>query len=310
MSTDFGLQAKPVSTAKPARRAANDRRVGWSFVLPSLLVVAAITIFPTIYSFWISLHKWEPTIKGHPFIGFENYAALFRDPRFLHSLGITALLVGLGVFLELAFGFLFAHYVASDRAASHRVIVTLMLLPVMVMPVVVGYTWRLLWDAQYGPINQAIGWVLGRPFQLVWLGQTNTALVAILVTEIWQWTPFMFLVFYAGLMSLDQEVLEAAAIDGANAWHKFWRIVVPLMTPIIIVTVLIRALDAIKAFDVIYTLTAGAPGTSTETVSFYIYKAGYTFFRLGFGAAASLVMLLILSFFLTLLLRRLRQQLA
>lgn len=293
--------------AAPGRAAARRRRTGWVFVVPSLLIVAAITIFPTIYAFILSFRRWEPTSRDHSFIGFANYAELFRDDRFLHALGITAFLVVAGVTIELILGFMFANYLTSD-GRSHRWIVTLMLLPVMVMPVVVGYTWRLLWDAQYGPINQMIGWVLGRPFQYTWLGQTNTALFAIVVTEVWQWTPFMFLISFAGLMSLDQEILEAAAIDGAGWWNKLWRIVVPLMMPILVVAVLIRALDAIKAFDVVYTLTGGSPGTSTETASFYIYKTGYQFFRLGFGAAASIIVLLILSVVLSFLLRRLRRQ--
>jgi multiple sugar transport system permease protein len=184
-----------------------------------------------------------------------------------------------------------------------------MLLPVMVMPVVVGYTWRLLWDAQYGPINQLIGWVLGRPFQVTWLAQTSTALFALIITEIWQWTPFMFVIFYAGLTTLDPELFDAASIDGASGWRKLWDITIPLMRPIIIVAVLIRGLDALKAFDLIYTLTGGAPGTSTETISYYIYKTGYQFFRLGYGAAASFILLIALSILLTFLLKVLRSAL-
>ena len=118
-------------------------------------------------------------------------------------------------------GFVFADFVAKGAAWPSARLSALMLLPVMVMPVVVGYTWRLLWDAQYGPINQMIGWIIGRPFQYTWLGQPNTAMFAILVTEIWQWTPFMFLIFYAGMLSLDQEIFEAAEIDGASAGSSF-----------------------------------------------------------------------------------------
>ena len=116
----------------------------------------------------------------------------------------------------------------------------------------------------------------------------------------------MFLIFFSGLATLDQELFDAADIDGASGWDKFWYITVPLMRPIIIVALLIRGLDALKAFDIIYTLTGGAPGTSTETISFYIYKTGFQFFRLGYGAAASFVLLIVLAIFLTYLLRVLR----
>jgi multiple sugar transport system permease protein len=281
----------------------------WLFVLPSLTVILLVTIFPTIYSIGLSFFKYEPTLKETPFIGLGNYAELFRNDRFIHAAGVTALLVIIGVFIELVFGFWFANFVHGS-ARGRRIIVTLMLLPVMVMPVVVGYTWKLLWDAQFGPINQIVGWVIGRPFIFTWLGQPSTAVFAMIVTDVWQWTPFMFLIFYAGMAGLDAELYEAAELDGASGWQQFWRMTVPLMRPIIIVAVLIRSLDAIKAFDVVYTLTGGAPGTSTETVSFFIYKAGYQFFRLGFGAAAAVVMLIVLTIALTFLLRILRRSMA
>lgn len=296
------------ATSRPAVRHKKNW-LPWLFVAPSFLIVLLVTIFPTLYSVWLSLHKWEATLKDKPFIGLGNYQALLTDGRFLHAALVTALLVVVGVALQMAFGFVFADFVAKGTF-GHRLIVGLMLLPVMVMPVVVGYTWRLLWDAQYGPINQMIGWIIGRPFQYTWLGQPSTALFAMLVTETWQWTPFMFIIFYAGMLSLDSEVFEAAAMDGASAWQQFWRLTVPLMRPIIAVAVLIRALDALKAFDVVYTLTGGGPGTATETLSFYIYQVGYQFFRLGYGAAGAIVMLICLSVLLTYLLRVLRRLLA
>lgn len=274
----------------------------WLFVAPCLIVILLVTVFPTVYSFILSLYKWELTLKDKPFIGLQNYVQLLQDDRFLHSSLITALIVGLGVTLEFALGLGLAQSLMGNMKGK-RLIVALMLLPVMVMPVVVGYTWRLLWDAQYGPINQMIGWVIGQPFQYTWLGQTSSAIFAVLVTEVWQWTPFMFLIFFAGLSTLDQELFDAADIDGAGAWSKFLYLTLPLMRPIIIVAVLIRSLDALKTFDLIYTLTGGAPGTSTETVSFYIYKTGFQFFRLGYGAAASFILLFVLAVLLTYLLK-------
>jgi len=278
-------------------------------VAPSLAIVVAVTIFPTLYSLYLSFFRWEPTLADKPFIGFGNYQELFSTGRFVNALAVTALITIVGVALELAVGFWFADFVLADRRGQ-RLVVALMLLPVMVMPVVVGYTWRLLWDAAYGPINQILGWILLRPVEYTWLGQTSTALLAIIVTEVWQWTPFMFLILYAGMSTLDGEIYEAAEIDGAGTWQQFWRMTVPLMLPIVIVAVLIRAVDSIKMFDVIYTLTGGAPGTSTETASYYIYQVGYQFFRLGYGAAASIVLLLILSVLLTFLLRALRSRMA
>ena len=288
------------------RLSRQNQRGPWLFVLPTLIVILAVTIFPTFYSLGLSFFKWEPTLKDKPFIGFKNYLELFSTDRFLHALYITAIIVIVGVFVELVLGFAFAYFLQNTRMRGKRLVIGVMLLPVMVMPVVVGYTWRLLWDTQYGPINQVIGWVIGKPFTFTWLAQTPSAIFAILVTEIWQWTPFMFLVVYSGLATLDPELFDAADIDGASGWNKLWDITIPLMRPIMLVALLIRGLDALKAFDIIYTLTGGAPGTSTETISFYIYKAGYQFFRLGYGAAAAFVLLIILSVLLTYLLRILR----
>lgn len=281
------------------------RLTPWLFVAPCLIVILLVTIFPTIYSLGLSLFQWEATLQEKPFIGLGNYTQLFRDSRFLNSILTTIIVVVVGVSLELILGFGLAQVLVGDLRGK-RVVVTALLLPVTVMPVVVGYTWRLLWDAQYGPINQIIGLVIGQPFQYTWLAKTPTAMFAILVTEIWQWTPFMFLVFLSGLTALDPELFEAADIDGASGWDKFWLLTIPLMRPIIIVAVLIRGLDALKFFDVIFTLSGGGPGNSTETISFFIYQVGYQFFRLGYGAAASFILLIFLVVLLTYLLRMFR----
>jgi multiple sugar transport system permease protein len=299
------MSTNAATRSEAGRLRRQKRLLPWLFVLPTLIVILAVTIFPTVYSLGLSLFNWEATLKVKPFIGLGNYIRLLSDSRFVHSVGVTALLVTVGVFLELVFGYALAQFFISDKR-SHRALVAMMLLPVMVMPVVVGYTWRLLWDAQYGPINQMIGWIIGRPFQLTWLGRTDTALFAILVTEIWQWTPFMFLIFYAGLSSLDMELFDAAKIDGASTWGQIRHLSIPLMKPLIVVAVLIRSLDAIKAFDLIYTLTGGAPGTSTETLAFYVYKVGFQFFRLGYAAAIAFVLLITLSIVMTFLMRFLK----
>jgi multiple sugar transport system permease protein len=274
----------------------------WFFVLPCIVIIMLVTIFPTIYSFGLSFTKWEISLPNRPFIGFGNYIALFKDARFLHSAFITAIVVVVGVGIEMILGFGLGQ-ILSVPMRGKRFFVAALLLPVMVMPVVVGYTWRLLWDAMYGPINQIIGWIIGRPFEFTWLAHTWTALFAVLVSEIWQWTPFMFLVFLSGIVSLDPEIFEAADIDGASGWDKLRYLTFPLLRPIIIVALLIRGLDALKFFDVIFALTGGAPGNSTETISFYIYKTGYQFFRLGYGAAASFVLLIALILILTYLLK-------
>jgi multiple sugar transport system permease protein len=297
-------------SVRPARNLLSYRSrkklVPWMFVLPCLVIILFVTIFPTIYTLGLSFTKWEIHSPDRPFIGFNNYLELFMTPRFRNSLLVTAIVVVCGVGVELVLGFALAQLVTGIKV-GRRILVSAFLLPVMVMPVVVGYVWRLLWDAQYGPINQVIGWIIGRPFYFTWLGQRWTAIFAILVTEIWQWTPFMFLIFLSGLASLDPELFEAADIDGASRWKKLWYLEIPLLRPIIIVALLIRGLDALKFFDIIFTLTTGGPGTSTETIAYYIYQTGYQFFRLGYGAAASFIMLIVIAVVLTYLMKLFRK---
>lgn len=298
----MGVAAKVAEPKTGAPGLRRKRLTPWMFVAPCLIVILLVTIFPVLYSLGLSFTKWEIALQEKPFIGFGNYIELFETARFWHSLLITGIVVVVGVGTEMFLGFSLAQMLVGEMRGK-RIIVAALLLPVMVMPVVVGYTWRLLWDAQYGPINQIIGWIIGRPFTYTWLAKPATAMVAILVTEIWQWTPFMFLVFLSGLAVLDQEVFEAADIDGASGWDKLRYLTVPLMRPIIIVALLIRGLDALKFFDIIFTMSGGGPGNSTETLSFYIYQVGYQFFRLGYGAAASFVLLVVLAVVLTYLLK-------
>ena len=154
-------------------------------------------------------------------------------------------------------------------------------------PIVAGYGWRMLWDTQYGPINQLLGWLLGRPLTLVWLINSKTVYFSLIVTEVWQWTPFMFLALLAGLVAISPEIHEAAAIDGAGRWQRFWQITLPLIRPLMLVALLIRALDVFKIFDTVFSLTFGGPGTFTETITLYVYLLGFRNFRLGYTAAVA-----------------------
>jgi multiple sugar transport system permease protein len=169
------------------------------------------------------------------------------------------------------------------------------MLPVMMVPVVVALGWRLLWDSQFGAINHILSFILRRDIDITWLTNKWTALFAILVTDVWQWTPFMFLILLAGLSSLNPELYEAAALDGAGWWQELREITLPGLAPVIAVAIIFRALDAFKIFDQIFMLTQGQPGTSTETISWYIYQVGYKFFSMGYAAAISYLLVIFLT---------------
>jgi multiple sugar transport system permease protein len=162
----------------------------------------------------------------------------------------------------------------------------------------------MLWDNQFGPINQVLSWIAGHEVNIIWLGHRNTALVAITVTDVWQWTPFMFLVLLAALSSVNPELYEAAALDGAGWWDALRDVSLPGIARVIAVAILFRGLDAFKVFDLVYMFTQGGPGTSTESISWYIYQLGFKFFRLGYASAVSFVVVIIMTIIATLYVAR------
>ena len=180
-----------------------------------------------------------------------------------------------------------------------RFVIPLLMLPVMMVPIVVALTWRMLWENQYGAVNYLLSQVLGRDINIVWLAHKNTALVAMVVTDLWQWTPFMFLVLLAGLSGVNPELYEAAALDGAGWWQLLRDISLPGIAHVVAVAILFRALDAFKIFDLVFMFTQGGPGTSTESVSWYIYQLGFKFFRMGYASAVSYLVLILLSILAT-----------
>ena len=262
---------------------------------PTIGVILALGIFPLLYSLVLSFQRRD---LQHPnedqFVGLGNYAAALVDPRVLSAMTNTLLLVVVGIAIQFVLGLGLA-LVVVDELRGKRFIIPLLMLPVMMVPVVVALGWRLLWDSQYGPINQILSIILRRDVDILWLTQKWPALFAILVTDVWQWTPFMFLILLAGLSSLNPELYEAAALDGAGWWEELREITLPGLAPVIAVAILFRALDAFKIFDQIFMLTQGQPGTSTETISWYIYQVGYKFFNMGYAAAVSYLLLIFLT---------------
>jgi multiple sugar transport system permease protein len=262
---------------------------------PTIAAILALGIFPLLYSLALSFQRRD---LQHPnedqFVGLGNYAAALADARFWGSMSNTLLLVVGGVALQFVLGLGLA-LVVVDELRGKRFIIPLLMLPVMMVPVVVALSWRLLWDSQFGAINHLLSFVLRRDVDILWLTNKWTALFAILVTDVWQWTPFMFLILLAGLSSLNPELYEAAALDGAGWWQELREITLPGLAPVIAVAVIFRALDAFKIFDQIFMLTQGQPGTSTETISWYIYQVGYKFFSMGYAAAISYLLVIFLS---------------
>jgi multiple sugar transport system permease protein len=279
--------------------AGRQRRDGWLFALPALILILLLSVYPLLYSLWLAFHRWDLQTPGQPFIGFGNFREALGDDRLWAALQNTGLIVVAGVGLEFLLGLGLA-LLLIDTGRVRRILVPIFMLPVMMVPIVVGLTWRMLWDNQYGAINYMIRLVLGNDVNIVWLAQTKTALVAIIVTQVWQWTPFMFLILLAAISAVNPDLYEASSLDGAGWWRQLRDITLPSIRHIIVVAILFRALDAFKIFDLIYMFTQGGPGTSTETASWYIYRLGFQFFRMGYASAISYLVLIMLSIIATL----------
>ncbi|MBA2520111.1 MAG: sugar ABC transporter permease [Chloroflexia bacterium] len=293
----------PVSRrALPSRRgwqtagsvSGRTRWTGWLLVLPTLVAILFLGIYPLLFSLTISFRRWDLQVPEQSFVGLANYGQALMDDRLWAALGNTLLIMVVGVGLEFVLGLGLA-LVLIDELRGKRFIIPLLMLPVLMVPVVVALTWRLLWDQQYGPINAILSAITGQNVAISWLAQKNSAMVAIIVTEVWQWTPFMFLVLLAGLSGVSAELYDAASLDGASWWHSLRDITLPAIAPVIAVAVLFRAFDAFKIFDVIFLFTQGGPGTSTESISWYIYQLGLRFFRMGYAAAVSYLVVIFLT---------------
>jgi multiple sugar transport system permease protein len=278
----------------------------WLMVLPAVLVLLAVTVYPLIYSFRESLYRIELTFSPVPhWVGIQNYVdALTKDPRFWPAMGRSFYLVGFGVLIELLLGFGLA--LLLNRLGRARTVVTaLLLVPVMIAPVAVAIEGVVMFNASWGPLNYVLSLIgLNGP---IWLGDRSVALKTILLADIWQWTPFVAIILAAGLRTLSDETYEAAAVDGAGRWQLFRTMTLPLLQPLIIVTVLIRAMDIFKTFDTIYVMTGGGPGSATETASFYTYLQGLRFFSFGYAAAISYIQLIVITVVATILVRRMRK---
>jgi len=217
----------------------------------------------------------------------------------------TGLVTAIALPLELLFGLLLA-WLFLNRMPGRQTFIALLLLPAVMAPFVAGAIWRLMFDNVFGPINQVLAWIAGSPQDVLWLINDNPLIVytAILVCEVWQWTPFMFLILLAALSNVDRSLLEAAEIDGASGWRVFRQIVLPAIKPVVIVALTIRGLDLIRLFDIVWALTRGGPGNMTETISVYAYVKGFERFDVSMTAALTFVVIISLSIGVFVLLRK------
>jgi len=272
----------------------HDRVFRLALVAPSIVVLLLVGVFPLIYLIVVSFQNLTMSDTDTTFQGFLNYRLVLSDARMWQSLLHTLIFIAVALPVELALGLAMAQ-LFIERIPGRAVFIALLVLPVLVSPIVAGATWSLMFDNRFGPINQILGWIAGEPVALLWTIRPNLVYAAILIAEIWQWTPFMFLLLLAALSAVDKSQLEAAAIDGASWWRVFRRIVLPAIWPVMAVAILIRALDLFRLFDIVWALTKGGPGTMTETISMFTYIKGFQQFETSYVAAVSLLIIVLLS---------------
>jgi multiple sugar transport system permease protein len=280
-----------------------DRQFKYLVVLPAVFVLLLVGLFPVIYTLVVSLQNINMLEEDTSFSGLMNYGRLVADVRFWQALGHTLLFLGIALPVEVVLGLLLA-FLFLERMPGRQVFVALLVLPVVISPIISGATWRLLLDNRFGPVNQIVGWLTGEPAPLLWIVNPQLVYPAILMAEIWQWTPFMFLLLLAALANVDKSQLEAAEIDGAAFWTVFRKIILPAIKPVLVIAVLIRALDLFRLFDIVWALTKGGPGTMTETVSIYAYVQSFQQFETSYAAAMAFVILIIVNVLVVLALKR------
>lgn len=265
--------------------AANQRLTGL-MLAPALLVLLLLSLYPLLYSLRISLRT-----TNDPWT-LEHYARLLSDRMFGVALVQTLAYTAGALVLELGLGLVLA-LVVHRELSGRRWIRALLLLPMLLPPVVVAVIWRLIYNPNFGLLNGTFQQLGADTSGWMWLASQQTALVSVILVDVWEWTPFMFLLLLAGLESLPVEPYEAARMDGASGWQTFRDATWPLLKPTVLVAILLRLLDLLRVFDQIFILTEGGPGFATETASLYIYRNAFRFFNFGYAAALSFALLVL-----------------
>jgi len=272
---------------------ASDKKYLWLFLAPTIIIFLVILVYPMLYTWRISLDNFSLTSpEKREFVGLKNFFDLIQNEQFIKALFRSILFTTLSTTFTFLLGFTIAYLLSNKYARGKSILQSIYIIPMVMTPYVIGQTWRFLLDFGYGPIQHIIT-SFGLP-KINFLGKANLAFLTTVMVDVWQWTPFVILIMYAGLQTLPKEPLEAAKVDGASWTQKFLLIEVPLLKSSILAVLLLRIMEAFKEFDKIFSLTGGGPGSSSEVLSLYIYKNGFQYFNMGKAAAMSIFMLFFL----------------
>ncbi|MBL8165025.1 MAG: sugar ABC transporter permease [Anaerolineae bacterium] len=285
----------PSSTSsRPAQRHLSDVRIVQLFILPTVILLVLMNIFPLIYSLFLSFTNYSVISDQAPqWVGIQNYINILNDERYWNNFAITGRYALVSVLLQMLIGFGLAMLLRTKFKGS-GLLTTLILVPMMLSPIVVAVFWKLMFNPSVGILNYLLGFtdINTSP---EWLGRPDLALWAIVIVDVWMWSPFVMLLALAGLSAIPEYLYEAAAIDRATPWFQFWRITLPQVMPLLLIALLFRSIEAFKQFDLVQGLTGGGPGDITETVSIRLYKLAFQgVYDTGTSSALAYVILVII----------------
>lgn len=289
--------------SRGARFLARRRRGYYLFIVPALLVVGAVIVFPWLFTLWMSAFEWKIGSTAH-FVGLGNYATLATNQRFLESILHTFYFTALAVAAPLVLGT--AAAIVFHREFPFRGLLRgVFIMPMMATPVAVALVWTMMFHPQQGVLNYLLS-LVGLPASL-WVYSPTLVIPSLVLVEVWHWTPLVMLIVLGGLAALPTEPYESARLDGATEWQLFRHITLPLVAPFIVVAAVIRTIDALKTFDTIYVITGGGPGTASETINLYLYLQAFAFYNIG-NASAVVVVFFVIVLALALLLLHVRER--
>lgn len=270
----------------------SQRHIHWFYLAPALIAILAVAIYPIVYSTGLSFFRVSFDSRERPFVWFENFSKILADADYWVALGNTLLYVLVTVSGSFVVGFGLA-LLLRRISIGRNWIRLILILPLTIAPMVVGLTWNWMFDPLFGLVNWfLIG--LGIPPQ-TWLAQTSTARIVVMLVDIWQWYPLVFLIMDAGLSGLPKAPYESARLEGASEWMIFRRISIPMLRPVILVALLLRTVDAFRTFDLVRVMTDGGPAQTTETLSLYLYRTAFNFNKLSRAGAGATIMLIVIS---------------
>jgi multiple sugar transport system permease protein len=255
-----------------------------------VLIIIGLVIYPFVWAVYLSFFDYSILKPAAPVgVGLQNYREILADPNIWERFEFTGKFVFTSVALELILGFAIAYFIHSQFKGG-GVFITLLLLPMMISPVISGLFWKYILSNNWGVVNWFISTVLHLP-QVEWLSTNTAGFWAIVMVDVWMWTPFMMLLSLAGLSAVPEYLYESAEVDRASAWFKFTRITIPLSLPLIMLAIVFRIIDCFKTTDIVWVLTAGGPGSSTETIAYALYKLAFAFFQTGKASALAVILL-------------------